>query len=126
MDSNGNTPPSRCSDGGLPIACKPKCFGSLEQWDEYRELWRLSHRHCDQTPQVNFCKDCSPEYRDQMIEQDRCAHPETVFIIHADGQIGVNGDRWGAWVSAISGRWPVVSQPKREHRDAFIRTNKRE
>ena len=80
----------------------------------------MSHRYCKTVPKVNICRDCTPEHRDKMIEERRCSHPETVFIVDHDGVVGVNGERWGDWISAISGRWPVISQPKREVRDSFI------
>lgn len=124
MDFNGNTPPSRCFDGGLTTTCKPRCFETREQWIEYQRLWQSSYRSVKPMPKVNICRDCTPEHRDKMIDEGRCVHPETVFVIDNDGIIGINGARWGDWMSAISGRWPVVSQPDREYRDAFIEANR--
>lgn len=96
---------------------RPECFESDEQWGQYQLLWRLSQGMAA----VRFCTDCLPEYRDRMIAEGRCAHPETVFVHNGGEVIGVNGDRWSTWLGAISGtRGPVVSPPARIVRDKFI------
>lgn len=104
----------------MPTACKPACFDTRAQWNEYQRMWNLSYRSVKPKPKVNICRDCTPEHRDRMIEEDRCAHPETVFVVNVDGMIGVNGTRWAEWQSAISGRFPVISPPSREARDRFV------
>lgn len=95
----------------------PACFESAEQWREYQKLWRLSKG----TGRIHYCCDCLPEYRDAMIEQGRCAFPQTVFVQQQGEIVGLNGLIWSAWASAISGRGgELVSPPDPVARDRFI------
>jgi hypothetical protein len=95
----------------------PQCFESASQWYEYQRLYRYSIG----TGRINYCLDCLPEYRDRMVCEGRCAHPETVFIEEAEGPVGINGMVWAAWMSAISGkRGNIISKPPRDVRDRFI------
>lgn len=96
---------------------KPRCFESEDQWDEFQMLWALSNRGT----KPNMCHDCTPEWRNQMIRADRCAHPETVFVMNDGEVVGVNGSKWFTWISALTGKHgPVVSQPDRITRNRFI------
>ena len=116
-----------------PLQPMPKCFESEDQWAEYARLYKLSQG----TGRVQYCMDCLPEYRDEMMCQGRCAHPETVFIqpleqqppsnasrssvLGDDGVVGINGNIWGKWVAAIAGkRGNIVSPPSQAVRDGFI------
>lgn len=95
----------------------PDCFESAPQWREYQRMWRLSKG----MGRVNYCTDCTPEYRDAMIKEWRCAHPQTIFV-EKDGElIGLNGSQWGSWAAAISGKGGnIISAPDPYARDAFI------
>lgn len=95
----------------------PACFESEEQWEEYQSLYRYSMGR----GRVNYCLDCLPEYRNCMVCEGRCSHPETVFIEASDGPVGINGMVWARWMSAISGkRGNIISRPNRRVRDKFI------
>lgn len=99
----------------------PACFESPSQWEEYVRLWKYSRIGL----KFNMCYDCTPEWRDQMTRENRCAHPETVFVIQDGDLVGVTGDVWFSWVSALTGkRGTLVSQPAKEVRDRFIAENK--
>ena len=45
----------------------PKCFESKEQFDSWYEVETIAHTK----PRMFPCRDCTPEYREQMGE--RCA-----------------------------------------------------
>lgn len=30
---------------------------------------------------ANYCADCTPEYQAEMMQEDRCLHPETRFFV---------------------------------------------
>jgi len=54
---------------------KPACFDSMEQFKLWQEAARAAY------PGASFiCSDCTPEYRDRMVKQNRCAKPLTRFI----------------------------------------------
>lgn len=79
---------------------RPACFESDEQWREWATLADFT-----QLPRRRFCVDCSPEYRDRMLEADRCAYPETVFVIDKGGSVvGVTRDEKG-WFRAVTGHF---------------------
>lgn len=58
----------------------PRCFNSHRQF----ELWLDAAR---QSPpdSSSYCTDCTLEYRQRMITQNRCAYPKTKFCIDSDG-----------------------------------------
>lgn len=68
------------------IPAKPLCFDSQRQW----ELWydaavtcaRLGYDYDDEgNPKpVPYCTNCTPEYQQKMIAQNRCAWPEVKFV----------------------------------------------
>lgn len=63
----------------------PKCFENAHQWREYQKLWRQSK---DSTV-VNYCVDCTPEYKCAMVKEGRCAYPRTMFRIKDEELVGV-------------------------------------
>lgn len=103
---------------GRPEQTYPACFESEEQWLEFADLWKLSQPNV----KMKMCHDCTPEWRDQMIRENRCAHPETVFVLLDGEVVGVNGEKWFSWISALTGKLgtAVVSQPSKDVRDRFI------
>ena len=50
--------------------------------EEYR-LWRNSAREVYAA--YNFCTDCTPEYKEQMLREGRCEKPDTIFLQDKDG-----------------------------------------
>lgn len=55
----------------------PPCFESAYHYQHWRYLLRGSNDH----PGSGYCLDCTPEYKVEMMAQNKCAHPETVFIV---------------------------------------------
>lgn len=53
---------------------KPNCF-LLDDWLEYK----LACSACGVSPAI-CCYDCTTKYQTQMIAEDKCQHPETVFV----------------------------------------------
>lgn len=68
----------RCSR--IPDADRqmPACFDSREDWMAWRHYARA-------TGVVSVCHDCTRAYRDQMIQEDRCQHPETIIATQETG-----------------------------------------
>lgn len=59
----------------------PPCFDSAEQYREWQKLKRLSYQW---QGQQGVCFDCTPEYKEKMMCEGRCQHPETVFVTYID------------------------------------------
>lgn len=59
----------------------PPCFDSAQQYREWQYLKRLSQQW-QGSPSV--CVDCTPEYKEKMMCEGRCQHPETVFVTVID------------------------------------------
>ena len=80
---------------------KPACFDSETQWSDYQREAKASGWPADR-----FCRDCSPEYRNQMIRAARCAHPETVFIVgkQTEGVFGLTASD-PRYVAALTGKY---------------------
>jgi len=59
----------------------PPCFDSAEQYRYWLEANAgYSPRERPDFPkEPNYCRDCSQEYKDKMIMQDRCIFPEIIF-----------------------------------------------
>lgn len=95
----------------------PPCFSDRDDWNEYVQLHIRTRGG-----KVIYCTDCTPEYRDRMIEQKRCSYPETVFVLDDDGELlGINAIRWYGWVNALTGkRGKLVSSCDPKVRDALI------
>lgn len=58
----------------------PACFRDAEQWRAYKHYADFLTRHGKERQDYTYCTDCTPEYRDAMIAEHRCAHPGTTFI----------------------------------------------
>lgn len=66
----------------IPLpAVMPKCWDSKEDWEAWNELnQKCSDMLGPSGKKVNYCADCTPEYKRSMELQNRCAYPETKFI----------------------------------------------
>ena len=53
----------------------PECFKDAKQYSEWRKVAMIAKEHC--TP----CTDCSPRYRNEMVEVQRC-YPIEVKAIY--------------------------------------------
>lgn len=74
---------------------RPDCFDSEVQYRDYMTLKRMSQVVLHKHPGV--CMDCTPEYKAKMLEQGRCQHPETLFVVQVDRHmesslVGINMD----------------------------------
>jgi hypothetical protein len=60
----------------------PLCFSSREQY----QAWKLLAIN---TVGVlsGICTDCTPKYQKEMIEADRCTHPDVKFGFDEDGLV---------------------------------------
>lgn len=105
----------------------PPCFRSVTEWREYVVAAMLcrnkSERHA---APIEFCRDCTPKYKDDMMECNRCTHPEVVFIRserYMGDVIGVPKGHKGtaAWESAVMGmHGEVVKLPPPEVIDSVL------
>jgi hypothetical protein len=69
----------------------PPCFGDTHQWHIWNKARVISQEVSD-TP-VNFCTDCTPEYKALMEVAQRCSYPEVTFQVDAEGwDEGVRGE----------------------------------
>lgn len=57
----------------------PACFNNASQ---YRD-WIYLNRQATQPRDPSYCLDCTPEYKEKMMNENRCSHPETRFVIWA-------------------------------------------
>ena len=112
-------------EGVSPIA--PGCFKTPYQWKEYVVAYYLSRNPKLQreVQDVDYCKDCNPEYKRQMLAQGKCSHPETVFVSPERGVvIGVpllNMNRPQAWEKALMGMsGEVVGMPPAHVIDSMV------
>lgn len=65
----------------------PACFSSLEQYTEWKELARIS---CENLHHAGPCTDCTKEFQERMIDEDRCENQQVVFRmfpVRANGKI---------------------------------------
>lgn len=95
---------------GFAEAVTPKCFKSDESYHEYVATFLGASGSELKQPRVDVCRDCNPEYKEQMMKEGRCEHHETVFIrsIRMGGEvIGVAIDSakksTSAWENAMMG-----------------------
>lgn len=96
----------------------PACFDSDSQWDAYCAAMGSNK---------DYCRDCTPEYKDQMVACKRCDHLETVFIQSNDdfeGMIGVSVqqvNRSWPWQRALMGvDGPVILMPRADVVDRML------
>lgn len=58
----------------------PSCFTQAE-WRDYTVAYSLSaHHRKGAIPTVDHCRDCTQQFKRKMMDEGKCAHPETVFI----------------------------------------------
>ena len=55
----------------------PTCFNGQKEFKE----WVKYARQSKPSEADGFCSDCTPEYRDKMIAQNRCQFPDTIFLM---------------------------------------------
>lgn len=55
----------------------PRCFDTQKQWVEYIE----ARQDMGRRGWKNYCTDCTPDYKDKMVVQGRCAFPRVIFIV---------------------------------------------
>jgi hypothetical protein len=88
----------RALERGAATTTPPPCFPDPEHWVEYVALWSLVERISSRYSQhVEYCRDCTPAYRDTMQAQDKCGHPETIFVRKKGELRGISshfGERW--------------------------------
>lgn len=78
----------------------PMCFDSREDF----ERWQHEAKVAD-WGERRFCRDCNPDRRNMMIRDDRCAYPETVFVVlRGEGMVGLRRDDPG-WFGAVTGKY---------------------
>ena len=53
----------------------PDCFDSYKQWREWHTLSRLA----PPTAHNAYCEDCTPAYKQRMMQQHKCEHPNVQF-----------------------------------------------
>lgn len=58
----------------------PLCF-SLRQWKE----WRIYAVQVN--PADTYCEDCTPEYKERMMKENRCLWPCVEFKVDTDGML---------------------------------------
>ena len=99
----------------------PSCFESKQQYQEYMYWKRLSletHLH------RGVCADCTPEFKERMLSEGRCDHPETVFVQHVNRfneveTVGVAmNSKW--WKRVMKGQYVFKAfKEKEEWGDVF-------
>lgn len=55
----------------------PACFNNAAQ---YRD-WVHLNRQATQPRDPSYCLDCTPEFKERMLNEHRCSHPETRFVV---------------------------------------------
>lgn len=63
---------------------KPRCF-SQEAWLLWLEAARSALPPRNGLREHRWCSDCTPEYKQKMVDAKRCAHPEVLFRVDEDG-----------------------------------------
>jgi hypothetical protein len=53
----------------------PACFRDRKQFVEWVKFARMAKPH----PNHSYCEDCTPQYKELMLKQDRCAFPGVTF-----------------------------------------------
>ena len=62
----------------------PPCFESADQFTDWKKFARASA--FDSAASV--CADCTPEYKDRMMKEDRCSEPRVTFVMFHGELIG--------------------------------------
>ncbi len=55
----------------------PLCFDNATQWRLWLEATLSVAPSCVGRDVFNFCRDCTPEYKEAMMDEDRCAYEVT-------------------------------------------------
>lgn len=88
----------------------PPCFESYAQYTD----WRMFMRASLESMRVGICHDCTPEYKMEMMCQNRCQHPETVFVTRTQrtGEMEMIGVAEGSlyWNSVQDGKLVLMEQ----------------
>jgi hypothetical protein len=58
----------------------PACFNDARQYRDY--IWLM--RQAAEPKDHGFCLDCTPEHKAKMLQEQRCSHPETKFVVWAN------------------------------------------
>ena len=114
---------------GLASVERPSCYETHRKWMEYVVAFVYSSAsNRRDAVRIEHCRDCTPEYRDEQTELDRCEHPETVFVMpdtNNGGVVGVpmkNPKDPRRWEQAMMGMLgTVVSLPKSSAMDKAMR-----
>jgi len=113
----------RAVSKGLAHPDKPACFEGETEYREYTVATLLTgHASRGVTTRINYCRDCTPDFKREMMESGRCSHPETVFVRETNGTSGdVVGVAIGdpentrIWEQAVMGMMgQVVLMPSHE------------
>jgi hypothetical protein len=89
---------------GAAPADAPPCFSGQGQWEDYVACWCVNERLASHySKHVEYCRDCTPEHKRQMMEQGRCAHPETLFVLKEDEIVGVSSHYAQRWKGSLFG-----------------------
>lgn len=107
---------------GLAHPNRPACFPTDAEYHEYTVATLLTgHASRGVKTKINYCRDCTPAYKQEMVECGQCSHPETVFIRDQKASGDVVGVAVGgpentrAWEQAVMGMMgQVVSMPSCE------------
>jgi hypothetical protein len=78
---------------------KPRCFPTHKHF----AIWMQAAKHTGGCFDVGHCTDCTPEYKNRMMAQRRCDHPEIQFapdehgfiqgVIHGQANTAPNASR---------------------------------
>jgi len=73
----------------------PPCFENKEHHKDY--MWQSYKANQPHDP-LNYCLDCTREYKVEMLKQKKCEHPETIFVVwrssnRKDKPVGLVPDR---------------------------------
>lgn len=91
------------------MAQRPMCFDSDAQWLDWRRLSRASSHRANL-----FCADCTLAYQQKMVQQGRCAFPETVFVRDKDGCIRGKSPVEKGWLGSICGHFSGTGKRSRQ------------
>jgi hypothetical protein len=67
-------------------AVPPPCF-SGEQWRTWRHGGSGGSYGALPSPRDGYCEDCTPEYKTEMMLQEKCIWPCVTFALDKDGML---------------------------------------
>lgn len=62
---------------------RPACFDNDEQYEQ----WKAAAEEVDETHLTRtcgYCIDCTPSFKERMLEAGRCEHPDVTFVYMYD------------------------------------------